>query len=214
MESLTAKKDKEAPKEIKPKAEPQHPHQEKIKFEQKPENASLLVTAELNNDCKAKVTRISKECRAINRKFRCAEIDAYCALSLTTVIARDIEFDLEDAFRVLIGSRLVMSTILRMCDDSESRKSSITPNSSLTDAIKRPRQPRRLLVPLRLGDDVHGTGLGGEILRRCTLFPCLFVLQCLSHRRDRDVSKLACTDSSSSAIPLGSPLSSMSMFQP
>jgi hypothetical protein len=52
------------------------PNQEKAaKLEQKPDKAGLLITAELNNaleEWKAKVARISKECRAKKRKFRCA----------------------------------------------------------------------------------------------------------------------------------------------
>jgi hypothetical protein len=72
---------KEAPKDTKPKVKHRHQyrHKQKAKFEQEPEKAGLLVTAELNNaleDCKTKVAWISKECRAKNRKFRCAEIYA------------------------------------------------------------------------------------------------------------------------------------------
>ena len=67
------KKSKAAHKKFKAKIEHPHGSQGKGKFEQNPENAGLLVTAELSNaleDCKAKVARIAKECRAKNRKFR------------------------------------------------------------------------------------------------------------------------------------------------
>ena len=136
------RKGKGAPnsKETKPKVETRrpHPHQEKAKFEQKPEKAGLLVTAELNNaleECKAKVARISKECRAKNRKFRCASLRIYAyrprishpplqgissSISRTTV---------KDVFRVLIGTSSTATT-LQTC--SESHKFSIIPNSSST----------------------------------------------------------------------------------
>jgi hypothetical protein len=42
-------------------------------FAQRPEKAGLLVTTELNNaleECKARVARIAKDCRAKNKKFR------------------------------------------------------------------------------------------------------------------------------------------------
>ncbi|THU75445.1 cysteine proteinase, partial [Dendrothele bispora CBS 962.96] len=47
-------------------------------FVQQPEKAGLLVTEELDkalNDCRAKVDRISKDCKMRNRKFRDVEFD-------------------------------------------------------------------------------------------------------------------------------------------
>ncbi|KAL0563776.1 hypothetical protein V5O48_018289 [Marasmius crinis-equi] len=52
--------------------------QEPIFFNQRTEKAGLLVTVELEKalaDCKAKVERIARECRANNRRFRDTEFD-------------------------------------------------------------------------------------------------------------------------------------------
>ena len=88
------KKGKGAPKDVHRLTD-----KEKGKFAQKPEKAGLLVTGELDkavDDCKAKVARISQECRTKNRKFRFAEIyPSCCPVNLTTAIARDVEFDLD-----------------------------------------------------------------------------------------------------------------------
>lgn len=69
-------------------------------FAQQEKNAGLLVTNEMEKalaECKALVERIAKDCRAKNRRFRCAAGSVFWSIgALTSPRSRDVEFDLEN----------------------------------------------------------------------------------------------------------------------
>ncbi|KAG5637238.1 hypothetical protein H0H81_005283 [Sphagnurus paluster] len=86
------------------KTTPEQPPPVRASFPQKPKQGGLLVTDELEKaleECKLRVSQISKDCRRRNRKFRSVMSSVY---ALKTPSSRDIEFDLEtDRERCLNG---------------------------------------------------------------------------------------------------------------